>query len=111
MVLVFAGTSKGDYRKLLDAPFQGILQNHSSSYAGDKLDILFCLHSSGENTTNSVNHVPAPGAKNYTNDFLSESFSIEIKIRNLALQYLLKSREIYPALTTRNIIFPFHYFW
>lgn len=111
LVLCLAGTSKDNYRKLLDAPFKGILDNHSSSYAEDQLNILFCLLPSGENITSSGNHLPPSGAKNNSNDFSSGSFSLELKIRNIALQYLLNSREIYRALTIGDIIFPFHYFW
>jgi hypothetical protein len=63
-----------------------------------------------EIVVNPVNSFPAPSSKIHPNDFVSSSFSVELHVRRIALDYLLYARKIYPSLTVSVIIFPFHYF-
>jgi hypothetical protein len=86
-------------------------ETHASHLSVKKLNDVYCSQPQAEQVVSPVTHLPVPGSKLQSNDFLDAAFTLELRIRNLLAHYLSFIRQISPSLTARVIIFPFHYFW
>ena len=91
---------------------QELAQDGTRSYlSGGKLHKAFGLHPSSEIVVNSINSLPAPNSKKYSDEAAGSLLYYEKGFQHRAAQYLLQAETISRSLTIRDIIFPFHYFW
>lgn len=84
--------------------------NGRSSFFSEGSQSPFCLFSSAEQLVHPVSNYPIPHSKIHSNSFAGGSFSFEVRIQGVASQYLLHAKEIYPSLSIRELLFPFHHF-
>ena len=82
----------------------------SASFSLENKLILFCLQRQNENTVNPATNFPPPVFRNHFNDYISHKLYFELKLINIALQYILNSKEIIRSLSIRDIIYPFQFF-
>lgn len=80
-------------------------------FSGSRHHKAFGLHQLTEVVVNAVNHLPAPQKKKFPNDSFGSSFSYEVRLQDVAPQFLYSVQEVACGLTVSDIIFPFHYFW
>lgn len=111
VALSFVSISTDSYVKVTDIKHHGIGGDNSPSHSFSDFELsTFCLFRSVEHVSQSVNNFPTPNSKRSWNGSLGASFSIEVRLQTIALQYLLHSKKINRSLAIRDIIYPFHSF-
>ncbi|AHM62380.1 hypothetical protein D770_20655 [Flammeovirgaceae bacterium 311] len=82
----------------------------SSSISDKGLGDVYGIQQQSEHVVSTLISLPLPASKIHPENSFGALSSVEIMIRGIAQQYLLRSKKICPGLSVSVLIFPFHYF-